>query len=603
MDSNYINYILSFLMKRITVPSDFHNQVQEINTMLKDDVSGLIDSLTDFAVNSATVDYNIVTPNDNLNKIFQKWLDSVNTEYDGQIPIGIKNLAKEYFKERWKGGSFPVLKMKWDRFDGLQLPTSMFFVDGGSIYAKDKKKDEDAISLLNYDYYIGNTEKKQYQLLGKDVIFARPYGRWFDKYPTPFLIKRGVFHNWKIIQSLKNKEIEVLEQVIPYMLLIKKGTEALAINSTKIYKDEELIEVKKKFQKLMDDIKSSNMGDHRIKAPVRTTNFDEQIDHIIPDIKNIFEPALFETAERNILTGLGFIDVVEGTSSSRRESILNPKAFIEEVKTGVDDFKQILYHLVLKIIEKNKSNKKWMNLEFYVTASPVRGFMTDKFKQLVRLLWKGGKISNQTAVEVIAEVDFRTEVMRTEKETEEGIEEKMYPRITENREGMGVDIPGKEGETDKRGVPIPDDKKGNEKKDYDLSKNIEDLEIAPYQNIKDLPKRVKDNMTKSLARTWMKVFNQAYKTYGNDKQASKIAWALISKIARKNKEGRWVKVSARIKISKSMIEEVMEGFEEDVMDEAGNKMMKEVLEEKNLNIAKMKEQLLKKLLNPPKDTE
>ena len=140
MDNNYLNYILSFLMKRITVPTDFHSQVQGINTMLKDDVSGLVDSLTDFAVNSATVDYNIVTKNENLNEIFQKWLDSINADYDGQIPIGIKSLAKEYFKERWKGGSFPVLKVKWDRFEGLQLPTSMFFVDGGSIYSKEKQK-------------------------------------------------------------------------------------------------------------------------------------------------------------------------------------------------------------------------------------------------------------------------------------------------------------------------------------------------------------------------------------------------------------------------------------------------------------------------------
>lgn len=632
MDStaSYINYILSFLQKKIVIPQDFHAQVQAIEVMLGNDVSGLVDSLTDFSVNSATVDYTIITKNDNLNEILKKWLDNINISYGGEIPIGITSLSKEYFKERWKGGSFPILKIKWAKYKGLQLPMEMFFVDGGSIYAQDKEEGNE-ISLLNYDYYIGKNTEKKYKLSGNNTIISRPYGRWFDKYPTPFLIKRGVLYNWKIINSIKNKEIEILDQIIPYMLLVKKGTEGLAIHDKKVYKDSELKEVKRKFQKLLDDLQRANNNTTSKKTPIRTTNFDEEIDHIIPNIKNLFEPALFESADKAILTGLGFIDIAEGVSSSRRESILNPKAFIEEVKVGVDDFKQLLYQLVLKIIEKNESNKKYMNVDFFISSSPVRGFMTDKFKQLVRLLWKGGKISNQTAVEIIAEVDFRTEVMRTKKEQEEDIEELMYPRITENREGQGIDLPGKDKETDKNGRVVPEDKKGDEKKNFDLAQcskceykfdylsipesgmgwvkcpecgetvTQKDLEIAPYKNTNDLPKRVKDNMTSALARTWLKVFNEAYNTYGNDKQASKVAWGLISKIARKNKEGRWVKVSARIKINKAMIEEVMEGFEEDVMDEVGNKMLKEELEKKNLHIAQMKEQLLKQLLNPNKD--
>ena len=56
----------------------------------------------------------------------------------------------------------------------------------------------------------------------------------------PFLIKRGVYHNWKLIQSIKNKESEILNQVIPYLLLVKKGTEGMFLEKYYAYSNEEL---------------------------------------------------------------------------------------------------------------------------------------------------------------------------------------------------------------------------------------------------------------------------------------------------------------------------------------------------------------------------
>jgi len=45
-----INYVLSLLLKKIVVPSDYHNQVEAVREMQSDDVSGLVDSLTDFQI-------------------------------------------------------------------------------------------------------------------------------------------------------------------------------------------------------------------------------------------------------------------------------------------------------------------------------------------------------------------------------------------------------------------------------------------------------------------------------------------------------------------------------------------------------------------------
>jgi len=585
----FVNFVMSMLLRKIVVPSGYRDRVKAVREMLEDDVSGLVDSLTDFAVDTATVNFMIETKNENFTKILKKWLDTVNISYNGQIPSGIKPLAKEYFKERWKYSSFPILKIsKWETIDNVIVPSKMFFVDGESIYAKDKNEEDENLKIVNYDYYLGS---KAQEKLDKNVIITKPYSRWFDKYPTPFLIKRGVYHNWKIVQSLKKKETEILDQIIPYMMLIKKGTEGLARDHIKSYTNEELKQTIKQMQDLMNTMKSTNLGEHQVKSPIRATNFDEEIKHLIPNISDIFDGKLFAVAERNILSGLGFIDVVEATSTSRRESILNPKAFIEEVKTGVEDFKQIIKELVIKIVEKNKSHIKYINNDVHISSSPVRGFMTDDFKKQIRGLYDRGRISSKTAVELVAEVDFETEVLRRKKESEKGIDYTMYPPIIQNREGEGIDIPEEENippkETDEE--DIPDDKKGIEKENYNMSS----LEGAPYQNIKDLPERVKKNLSPSLQNVFMEAFNKAYQTYKNDSRAFRVAWGVIKKIAKKGKNGKWVRKSSRTKLTKAMLEEVLEKEEQQTIDET--------MKLKELEIKEKQNKLLDKLLNRDKN--
>ncbi len=542
MDNALFSNILGMLIRKIIVPSEFHEQAEVIKDMLKDDVTGLIDSLTDFAVDSATVDFTIETDNENFSKTLKIWLDEINSGYKGQIPSGIRPLAKEYFKERWKASSFPVLKITdWKNINGIRVPSKMFFVDGASIHAKDLDEDE-FVKLINYDYYIGDVEEPKNKL-DKGVIITKPYGRWFDKYPTPYLIKRGVYHNFKIIQSLKNKETEILDQVIPYMLLVKKGTENLAIKGTKIYNDPELKKVLTDIKALIQKSKNSPEG-----IPARASQFDEEIKHFIPDLETIFKPILFVQAERNILSGLGFIDVIEATSSSRRESILNPKVFIEETRDGVEDFKQILKELVLLIKEQNKSHTKYMaKATFYITASPIKSFMTDKFKQELRLLWKNGGLSSQTYCEMVGEIDFKTELARREKEAKQGIDYIMYPHLTDNQEDKGIDIVGKKPEDfDVNGNPIPNDKIDDNER-FDVSKKV--LETAPYTKITELPDNVKKRLSPKKQRDWMSIFNNAYKfmlkKIGDigraETYAFRVAWSQIRVSKKKSKKKKQAK--------------------------------------------------------------
>jgi len=460
--------MLGFLMKKIIIPSDFHSQAEAVATMLKDDVSGIVDSLTDFAVESATVNFGIETSNSNLDSKLDSWLKTINIEYGGQIMPGIRTVAKEYFKERWKGASFPVLKIaKWDEVNGIILPTKMFILDGKSIYAK--SSESEAIKLINYDYVLGTQQNAE--SLKNSCIFIRGHERVFEKYPTPFLIKRGDYHNWKLIYSIKNMEYQILEKVIPYLLLFKKGSDALATTGTKTYSSDEFKTVLQDFQDLYNELKVTTLDNNKatIKTPTRVTTHDEDIKHLMPDLSTIFDSKLFAQAERNILSGLGFIDVIQGISDSRRESVLNPKVFIEEVKTGVEDFRQALTALVLMILAKNKSKIKTINENFYVTASPVKSFMTDDFKETLRRLYDRGRISTQTYVELVGEVDFETEVNRRERESKRNIEHIMYPPITQNQEEKGTDFTNKKN-YDKNDKEITDDKTNpTDKKDYQFA--------------------------------------------------------------------------------------------------------------------------------------
>ena len=496
MDSAILaNFILSLMLRKITVPTEFHAQCEAIKQMLCDDVTGLIDVLTDFSVESATVDFRIEANNENLNNLFSEWLDTINTEY-GTVPVGIKALAQEYFKERWKGSSLPILKIaKWGKFGDIILPTKMFFVDGSDVYARDNE-DDDTLKIGSYNYYIGSTD--QYLIKSDSAIINRPYGRWFDKYPVPYLIKRGVYHNYRLVSSLKTKEAEILEQVIPYLLLIKKGSPEL-FQSGKTYSDAELKNVVCQFQELIEDLKTVNVNDKQVKSPARATNYDEDIKQLIPDLEVIFKTALFEQAERNIISGLGFIDVIQGISSSRRESVLNPKVFMQEVNSGVEGFKEILKQLLVLIKQKNSDHIKYNNSGLYISASPVKTFMTDDFKDKIRMLYDRGGVSKRTYIELVGEVDFDTEKYRREKEAKDGTEFIMYPPITRNDEEKGIDL--HEQTTEENITP---DKQGQEAKNYDYSAvydedfDLEESEV--YSNEEDLNLSFRPRITEQYIR-------------------------------------------------------------------------------------------------------
>jgi hypothetical protein len=106
----FINYL--FQSGDISVPADYHEQCTKIHEMLGNDVSGTVDTILDYAVNSASeANYRIECSEDTLQKLLNLWLEDINIEIKG-IPTGLQALSKEYFKERWEGSSFCILRVK-----------------------------------------------------------------------------------------------------------------------------------------------------------------------------------------------------------------------------------------------------------------------------------------------------------------------------------------------------------------------------------------------------------------------------------------------------------------------------------------------------------
>lgn len=573
----------------ISVPTAFHAQAKAIEKIIGQDTSGLVSSLTSFQISCACVDTIIETGNDNLNEILNdKWLIKLNSKFRGQgIQTGLKGLMKEYFMERWQGASFPVLKIiKWDEIDGMSFPVSMIFVDGGSIYAKPEDK-EKSQSLLGYRYFLGKECKEE--IKGEAYLMYKLFVRWFKKYPVPYLIGRGIYKPWKALDALKNKQTQLLSQLIPYLLDVLEGSENLEINRQKNWDKNELLDVKQKIQELMDRLnKNSN------EAPIRVSNWDEIIKHIIPDLKGMFDPTLGASSEEAILSALGFLNLSNPTTS-RKENFLNPKSFIKETNDGISDFGLILKDLIDLIKEKNEdvdgeNHRKYNSLEWKIVSAPMTDFYTEEFLKIMRNLRDKGIVSNET-MDTVAGVDYGLEKIRRERELENGDDLLMLPPITQNQEDKGIDFrskgnpeegkiicecpkcgyqidlpegkhckdipckkcktpmrrldrPGKGKENrnkdgdDKRNQ-TPDDKKDpTEKKNYSQASKMK-ITGAPYSTIRALPDYIQ-KLPVGKQRIWMRAWNYA--------------WEKFKKLPEKKRESRCFTYANGVlkKISKGM---------------------------------------------------
>jgi len=434
--------LLSFYSaEEISVPTDYHLQVAGVKGVLESDISGIVNSMLDYAISSASADYTVETDNEQFTEILNTWLSKINIQLLGKLPVGINAFAKEYFRERWKNSSLVVVRSLWEdvtiNSQTFHLPTKLWLVDGINIEVKDANKFRiigDESYRLKYD------ENNSIALPAKkneSIFVQKPFASWTSLYPTPYIISRGIWKNLMIYDLINKKGERFVGKALEYMLLMKKGTENLALkgDASFIYSEEDL-------KKAKDDLKSV-VSDNKSEAgtPVYSTNFDTEFEHFIPDYKKLLDAALFTSVETRILAGLGLVEIVEGVASSRREAILNPKPFQEEVHQGMKDFSVLIKDILLMVIEKNKTNHpKYVNAKVKVSFPPVLAFMTDSIRDHLLSMYDRGLLSKATYTELVGQVDFDIEVMKRKTEKTKKLDDVMAPPVIQNTDNKDTTI-------------------------------------------------------------------------------------------------------------------------------------------------------------------
>jgi cation transport regulator ChaB len=570
----------------IKVPPEFHTRCVQIQKMLASDTTGMINSILGYAISSASeVKYKIKADNNNITKELNDWLKDINASYRSKIPTGLRPLAQEYFRERLLGSSLCVLKVHFptpnENSTDLILPDYLYFVDGSAVYINNPEGD-DIVSLGEYTYYLGKPiltteETPSPNELKSDanieIMVTKPFERWHIKYPSPYLIRNGVLRNFMALEILKKKGDDVIKRLLPYILQLQRGSDTMLQKGIKL-DDGAMTTLQTNFAAYL-----KNFETNYNEVPLYTSPYDAKLTHVIPDITNIVKRDLFTQGERAILYGLGFVEVIMG--SSRQETILNPKPFIQEVVNSVEDFKTILIDLIALIIEKNIENhRKYFSKKnsFQVIRTPVRIDIAQVMDS-IRQGFIYGDISHTTYQYALG-VDPEEENALRKYEAEEGIDELLYPHIIQNVEDKGIDIPLTKKQVEKT----------NEKQQM---KATDESVMAPYNKPADLPPAVKDNMDESLQKVFIKVFNKALQHYKDDTTAIKVAWSVIKKIAKKGDDGKW----HQLKGSKQdkFIDKVIAKLDEMIKSSSVNDL-DEMIKIKKLEIMEKKEKVLDALL-------
>ena len=552
--ASFIDWL--FQSGSIYVPLDFHSRCNLVETMMDVEVTGIVSTVINYSINSASeARFQIESSDQTLEDLLTLWLERININVDG-IPTGLQELSREYYKERWSGSSLCIMKIgQWEKIsigaNSITVPTVLWFVNGSSVFIH--RPNEKNYKLGSDTYWLDQAMKKS-QLNLKECSIQKPFSRWFNKYPSPYLVKTGVYKNWKALEILQGKSDEVISKFLPYLLLMKKGN-IEGFKEGIQYDDKDL-------QKMVDNFKESveKYQRERGKIPINAVPFDQSYEHLIPDLKNILNEELYNQGSRAMLSGLGFIDVIQGISSTRKESVLNPKPFVAEVNAGVEGFKSMLMDVVKLIIDENKMDHRKLfsgNNPLRIVNTPLR-INIDQILDAIRSGFVYGPVSIESYHEALG-IDHDKEVERMKKEWEkdkEGVNlrDLFYPHLVQNTEDKGVDtelnvkpapVTKKQTEKQKEKEKAPPVKASvDEEPEEDILSEeaeqiinepidpnlpaMENIEIAPYNSVSDLPAAVK-KYPATAQRLCMHVWNSTYKQTKNEARAFQAAWSQLKK--------------------------------------------------------------------------
>ena len=510
---------------KLEVPKDYATRLQLVNQLLDNDTTGLVGTTEEFMIGCATVDFNIVTDTSNLTDTLKDWSkNQINRNISDDIPFGLREVSGQYFRERWTS-SFIVLKIVWNKIGDLILPSRMFFLDTANIKVVSN-------SVLGKNiYYLGNEENILKSNKNETIIIRKPYAKWYVDYPTPYLVLKGVLANSMLKQAIVTKQSAILEEIIPYILLLKAGNADLVKAGLMSDMEKKLGDLKDSLKKYKRDHKyRTDEGDSILKA-----RYDVELTHLIPELGKIFDEKILKPIDYNILAGLGLVDL-RGFGDTREESIMNPRMLVEEIIDGVLDLTNIYEQVFSLIIEKNVTlHPKHMNKEIRIIPGVIKSILTDAMKKLIKDYSNTGQLSIEDSFEALPEgFDFEVNAMRRKQERDNGNDELFFPRVLLNQDSnTNPDI-----SSSPRQNVSPNEVPQKKKKPV---KGEEEYIEAPYKSVDDLPPQVKDVLPTEAQRQWLEVFNSIYeRTGGNESRARKGAWSVIKRRFEKDpSSGKW----------------------------------------------------------------
>ena len=510
---------------RINVPLDYYGRMKEIVKLLDNDYTGIVATILEFMITTGSVPMSFVTDNSNLTAILQNWsTHKLNAGIHSDIPRGLKALTSQYLRERYKS-SFIVLNIAWEKIDDLILPGKMWFLDGSEIRVED---DDVNATLDSKKYFIGTSETELKSSKNQTVLIRKPFSAWYDDYPTPYLVKKGVLYNSMLKKTLISKQADVIEELIPYILMMRAGDANLVMKNAMGDIEKQLTTVKDSLK----EAKRSQKYRHDAGDMILKGRYDLQMEHLIPDLTKLFNESVVKPINNDLLCGLGLVEL-QGFSSDRQEAILNPKVLVEEILNAVMDFKALMEEVTDLIIEKNASlHPKHMGSDIRVVPGVVKAFLTNDMRKLIKDYTNTGELAIQDAFEGLPlGFDFEISKKRRQQEQDNGDEDLFFPRVILNQDS------NTRPDTLTR-TPSPNEVP---KKKKTVKAEEEYLE-APYKTIDDLPDNVKGVLPAEAQKQWLEVFNSIYKrTGGNEDRARKGAWSVIKKNWKKSPEGKWVK--------------------------------------------------------------
>ncbi len=578
--SQFLNWI--YATNKISVPSDFKGQCAKVKSMLNDDITGIVNTITGYAVNSASeAILKIECDNPTLEDLLNQWLSMINVNIDG-VPTGLQALAKEYYKERWQGSSLCLMKVSnWQKISSgntsIKVPTVLWFVNGSTVTI-DRPKSK-IVKLGTDKYYFDEEKNKPIKSKDEEILIQKPFSRWIAQYPTPYLVFSGVLKNWLALDCLSTKSDEVISKVLPYLFIVEKGDKDAFLQKDVNYTDPELKAMIDGFKTFLERYEQEGN-----KVPATGVPFDQKMQHLIPDLTKILNEELYRQGYRAILSGLGFVSVVQGIGDSRKEETINPKPFLAEVNAGVRDFKSMLIDVVGLISLQNKTEHRKLfseNKNLQIVNSPLK-INVESIIDSIRSAFVYGTISIETYQETLG-INPSQELERMRKEWKDGLRELYYPHLIQNTEKDAdtnispAPITKKQTEKNKEKETKPENmqeaslvtcKKCNKKIDYlkqpeagmgyikcpecgenidqegnfakvinePIDPNLETLEIAPYKNDEELLKHQPHlkKIPQPARDVFLKTFNDVYERTRDESDAFPVAYRQMNKYLKRH---------------------------------------------------------------------